>query len=632
MGAAAISLAILKFIFWEAATLAAAVWLVRKLDVAGAERWLLIVAAQVTIESSIAALFSFTGVNSAGLYLGAALACIALAQPWRFKLAWPRPTPLAAAFGAALAVPLVVLSFRPTQEIDSINYLHYLIEWMANRSTPYTFATNYVAFWELSFLPAWTFTGVDFFFPLLALKAVVLMGLALWLAGRELDLDGPLLAWTIAAAVAMRHYWYEYSGVGTLKNDVLHGVGFVLMTLVAMRAWRRRLTAADVALLALGVGFSMVKYTGIFLAAPMLAAVAWRERRNLRAGAVLAVLACVMLTSGHYYLHNLLQHGSPFYPFQINLGPIHLPGTADLSDTSILHSLRDERLWRAFFLPAGGLSPAGLLFPVTLVAALALALGRVARAVWRSKAAPIDVMALCLLAGWLLYFRSVYSASASPGDLGFVLNSLNSLRYVDGVLAVSELFLVAMLPSAVAGVLVGINLASRLWILYGKIPLALFPAAWIVAACALVFLAMLGRRTRWVAAALFILATPWIVDRNRSRWTTYWNGLKPALAEVRSKGLAELAMEDGGYFAGHVVAAGNPVNPTVRSLLSEEIDKLSPAERPRYLAVLPTPGSVDWQVRYGDKLAAWGYRPWRTGAIGAVLELSGNTIEDNNQR
>ena len=61
---------------------------------------------------------------------------------------------------AALAVPLLCLSFHPVEEIDSINYLHYLIEWMGNRATPYTFATNYVAFWELSFPPgrsrAWT--------------------------------------------------------------------------------------------------------------------------------------------------------------------------------------------------------------------------------------------------------------------------------------------------------------------------------------------------------------------------------------------------------------------------------------------------------------------------------------------
>ena len=132
---------------------------------------------------------------------------------------------------AALAVPLVCLSFHPVEEIDSINYLHYLIDWMGNRATPYIFATNYVAFWELSFLPAWTVTGVDAFFPLLALKSLALLALAAWLVGRELGLRGPLLLWTVATSLTLRHLWFESSGVGTLKNDALHGAGFLLLML-----------------------------------------------------------------------------------------------------------------------------------------------------------------------------------------------------------------------------------------------------------------------------------------------------------------------------------------------------------------------------------------------------------------
>ena len=144
--------------------------------------------------------------------------------------------------------------FRPVEEIDSINYLHYLIDWMANRATPYTFATNYVAFWELSFLPAWPLTGVDLFFPLLALKAVILMALALWLLGREIELRGQVLAWTVFGALTMRHYWFEYSGVPTLKNDALHGVGFVLLALAVVRK--------DTALLALGAAFAFREVHG----------------------------------------------------------------------------------------------------------------------------------------------------------------------------------------------------------------------------------------------------------------------------------------------------------------------------------------------------------------------------------
>jgi len=46
-----------------------------------------------------------------------------------------------------------------------------------------------------------------------------------------------------------------------------------------------------------------------------------------------------MVTVGHYYFHNAVVFGSPVYPHQINVGPLHLPGTADLSYSSILYNL-----------------------------------------------------------------------------------------------------------------------------------------------------------------------------------------------------------------------------------------------------------------------------------------------------
>jgi hypothetical protein len=166
---------------------------------------------------------------------------------------------------AALAAPLVLLSFRRVDEIDSINYLHYLLDWMANRATPYVFATNYVAFWELSFLPAWAVTRVDLFFPLIALKGVLLLGLALWLAGRELGMENRLLLWTVCGSLALRSLWFQYSGVPTLKNDAAHGAGFALLALAVMRA-SRGVKRGIPALLALGAAFALVKYTGIFAA------------------------------------------------------------------------------------------------------------------------------------------------------------------------------------------------------------------------------------------------------------------------------------------------------------------------------------------------------------------------------
>ena len=118
----------------------------------GAEKWLVILALDVTLESSAAAALSFARMNSAGAYAAVAVLLAAAAVlAWRRLSGGTKPNGrpdsrwLVVVMGA-LAAPLMLLAFRPVEEIDSINYLHYLIDWMANRATPYTFATNYVAF------------------------------------------------------------------------------------------------------------------------------------------------------------------------------------------------------------------------------------------------------------------------------------------------------------------------------------------------------------------------------------------------------------------------------------------------------------------------------------------------------
>jgi len=307
-----------------------------------------------------------------------------------------------------------------------------------------------------------------------------------------------------------------------------------------------------------------------------------------------------------------------------------LPGTADLSYTAILYNLDDPRLWLAFFWPAVGVSQVGLLFPAILRRSIIAAAWLCVRAVIRRHGTPMDWVAAALLCGWLLYFRSVFSASAGHGDLAFILNNLNSIRYVDGVLAVSELFLAALL-GRLALPFVAANLASRLLMFYMKLPVEPIVIAAVVILTLGVSLALnylIPSRDRKGAIALaaslcLIAGCPLLVEHHRAGWTTYWNDLKPALEEVRASGLAELALEDGGYFAGHVVAAGNPVNPSVRALLPEEIEALADARRPRYLTVLVMPGSEvssNWRVRYGARLADWGYHSRVESKFGAIYE------------
>ena len=658
MSFATLPIAMMRFACWEAAVLAASVVLAGALGWRGArpveEKILAVLGIDVVLESSFAALFSFAGINCRASYWIAAAACALGAAGTKrgrqalagaaggLKTAAVFRYPGVAACLAGGLTPLVFLSFRPVQESDSLNYLHYLIDWMANRSTPYSFATNYVAFWELSFLPVWTLTGLDVFFPLLALKAVVVLALAAWLAGRELGLRRHLLLWTVFGAILLRHVWGEPSGVSTLKNDVLHGAGFVLLTLVVLRAARRRLGAADAALFALGAAFAAVKYTGIFVAALAAVAVvllAWRrsEPRALAGGGVLAGLF-LLLTSGHYYLHNWLLYGSPFYPFQINFGFLHLPGTADLSGTSILYNLRNPGLWRALLVTSGGVSGAGLLFPLVLAASLGASCWLVAR--WlvarrRVAAGPLPWAAGLLLAGWFLYFRSVYGAGAAPGNLSYIAG-LNTIRYVIGVLAVSELLLVALLsrwsPPLALG-LVALNAASRAVILYSRLPSGGFPVPAVIAVAVAAGLGawLLMRHAPRRRALAGVLAAglalgvggPLLVERNRAGWLAWWADLTPGLAAARGGSLGVLVYPEWGYFAGHALAAGNPVDPAVRTLAAEDLEALPAASRPRYLAALLMPGSAEagtWQRVHAADLAHWGYTVAGDGAGGAILE------------
>jgi hypothetical protein len=239
----------------------------------------------------------------------------------------------------------------------------------------------------------------------------------------------------------------------------------------------------------------------------------------------------------------------------------------------------------------------------------------------------LDWTAAALLCGWFLYFRSVYSASAYAGDLAFIGNNLNSIRYVDGVLALSEIFLVTLMArfSALSWVLVLVNCGSRMLDLYAKIPPAIWSPGLVCAAAAAAsgILWLLGRRAGIGALVGMVAACPFLVERNRAVWNSEWNDLKPSLELFRSKQLGVLGVPDGGYFAGQVVAAGNPVHTEVRSFLPEELQGIAQEARPRYLAILVTSGSDaagDWQSRYAMRWGTWRYHVRTEGKYGAILE------------
>ena len=233
-------LAILQFTAWEGGG-------VRRQRPAGAafraDRWLAILAIDMCIEASVAQALSFAHLNSPATYWAVAIALAIFGRWPGSEMARGGRT---AAVMAALATPLLLLAFRPVDEIDS-DQLPALPDRVDGESRDAVLVRDILR----RILGTVVSAGLDGHArrPLLSrswrLKGVALVALAAWAVGRELDVRPAVLAWTVFGAVTMRHYWLEHSGVATLKNDALHGAGFLLLTAgrgagVAAAAGRRR--------------------------------------------------------------------------------------------------------------------------------------------------------------------------------------------------------------------------------------------------------------------------------------------------------------------------------------------------------------------------------------------------------
>ena len=536
---------IAQFMGWELGVGAICLALILHIKLRGS-RFVLWLSLNILISGFTATVLSFLGWNSSVLYLSIAAVMLLASVPllWKqrqllsFQLKIDHPASwLIVLFILAL---LLGLAMRPIEEIDSVCNLHSVMNWFENRTTPYEFPNNYVSFWELTYLPGFVLTRSDLFVWFQSLKPVILLGLLLLLIARELELPARWQPWLLGSLLAFPHLWLTASGVSTIKNDMIAAVGQAMIALVCIRGVTSILQRTDALLLGIAAVFVSVKFSGpVYLAAGVLVAVVvahqwiWKHRK----AAALTVLgggALWLATVGHYYLANFISHGNPFHPFQINSLFLHLPGLADLSYSSILHNLNDSRLWSAFFLPRGGLSPAGVLFPFILAAILVWGPLVLLRAGWRRRLDLAAVVALYEFVIWGVYIRSYYSASGFPGDLQFVLNDLNSVRYVEGALLVVELFFIVWmvkrgLPDSLLYLMLAAQGLSRAWLTLRRYP----DWNWLFAiALAMGIVLLLFRvRPQWkmpcaiVSAAVALAVGIVLVDRRRPVWLERYQSL-----------------------------------------------------------------------------------------------------------
>lgn len=468
-------------------------------------RWLAALAAALAADSLIGLALTWGGWNHPLAY-----------APLAALLAWPawRAARQGWNWGDwqvwALPMAMLMLALRPIGEVDSLFNLHYVLGWLENRTTPLEYAFNYPCFWEAGFLPLLTLGRSDLVLWIRPAHALLVSALGVWQVGEELGVDRRLRGAMLVCSLAFMHFWWGQSGVATLKNDLLVSAGQVLGALVLLRVSNGRATNRDAWLAGLAALFVSTKASGPFVvAAAALCWLVWRRRVDW--GWAVPMAALWMAGVGFTFAGNWWRYGNPFYPFTMKLGPVVFAGRADQSATSIWANIGNERLWRLFLLPDGGVSPAGLLFPLFL-AAIPFVLWRVNKALF----------GYCAVLG-LLYVNGIYSAGGAPGSLRFLEADLSTLRYMGGALALGE-----MAAASVLGrwgwLFAGVQGVSRLSLLAGRESSGIVMEAAVVA-LVLLLAGWLLRRWPLAVACLVVAAGCWQVERKRAGWL-------PEVAEV----------------------------------------------------------------------------------------------------
>ncbi len=236
--------------------------------------------------------------------------------------------------GAVAGLVLGLLAFdlqHPLVGLDGVAYhLPEIVTWIQGghpgtivASIPGVPAGSYPLTNEV--LLAWAM-GLTASFAPVALWSAVGLGLLLaggWLALRRLGVAAPGVALALAAVVVAPDFAAE---LNTPMND-----GATLMWLVVTAALtvaavpdRPRLYAIAVLAGALSIG---TKTTGAPLVVLVLVVGALRMRRWSRAALALAA-AAGLVAGGTWYVRNLIQHGSPFWP--LLPGPFGDPVPASL--------------------------------------------------------------------------------------------------------------------------------------------------------------------------------------------------------------------------------------------------------------------------------------------------------------
>src|SRR6267378_2797943 len=484
-----------------------------------AEYALCIVCAALTLNGLLATAFVFLHLNDRAVYLlSITVLCALLVARRKYQHVNATDQPLAADEGEtneterlfAVLLPVAIgaytLATAITPDNDSLSSFSILYRWVTANETPYSlmlYDAGYPAFWEI-------------------------------------------LLWHFISGSAV--------GISSNKPDSVLAAGYVMLALagvVWLQSAERRLS---VALGLFGSIFVCTKYSGpLFLLASVVAVLATRPRALLGLSRRLPSLIWPLLiftgAVGHYYLHNFLHFGTPFWPARVSLisasfAQHHVPDflrgaglfseigrkalldpgsvTATATASSYFAHANDPQLWLkfAYFSVYGGFWFAGTLafgFGLPLIY-LAMRIGPPRlRALSRSP----STFFLFLFA-WLgiLLFLMMPNGAGVPADNYQFVNNLGNVRYGLGPIVLTEVlafFVVSGVlpplsgPLLLAGLACGARVQQFVTSAYFGRDLRVFLAATLVstAICWAIYLASRSgqaKRSRIVTAAIIVPA------------------------------------------------------------------------------------------------------------------------------
>ncbi|MCV0393506.1 MAG: hypothetical protein K5790_09505 [Nitrosopumilus sp.] len=444
----------------------------------------------------------------------------------------------------SLVLPVILFVIRPIDEADSSQVLNYMFDWLLNETNPYIITARGPGYWELAYLPSLVITNNDSFFWITSFKPFFIIVTVSYLVGRAIGLPNRLNWFTVFSCSMFFILWFRTSGVSTLKADLLLGAGVILFAFAILRVMRGDFNRTSLVFFLSGIIFVLAKWNGLaILFCSIILLILFNKNKILFEHKKFLLIipigiAVVFLTSGHYYVENLIEFGHPLASTMFETRSDYV--FKDLANTSIFSNLNNEKMYEYLLYYEPNIKRAGFLFSAIVLFGFIGTLGTLfyfTRFYFKTKHFESNILFLSIfiLLGWLIFLITPLSAGPKPDDFWHI-ETFNTLRYAVGTIILTEVFFVYFLwkiriPQLIIFGIISINLVSRLvsfyWQIYPYLDLSFIIYPIIVSIIILLLKNSLSSKAKVsiIISLMFLIFVfaPTLVDQQRDTWHWYWN-------------------------------------------------------------------------------------------------------------